>query len=295
MEIDLESVVERITDQVLSRLESQDAVGTPERWICDPLNDTHFVCRRCSPEELMREAPDRIGTLPFRDASGGSAAQVRLAASLASVIDHTLLKPDATPADIDRLCDEALEYRFKTVCVNAGYVRQAARRVEGSGVKVCAVVGFPLGATLSDVKQYEARRAIEEGAREIDMVIAIGMLKAGHHSYVEDDVRGVVHSTLAGVPVKVILETCLLTEEEKTVACRLARAAGAAFVKTSTGFSSGGATAHDVRLMRRTVGSSMGVKASGGVRDLATAMEMLRAGASRIGASASVAIVTGDE
>ncbi|MGE3165513.1 MAG: deoxyribose-phosphate aldolase [Planctomycetota bacterium] len=213
--------------------------------------------------------------------------------SLADFIDHTLLKPDATPADVEQLCHEAVQYRFKSVCVNSSHVRLASQVVGNSGVKVCAVVGFPLGATLSDVKAYETRRAIEEGATEIDMVLAIGMLKAGRHGYVAHDILEVVEAAGPRIVTKVILETCLLDEPQKVIACRLAKEAGASFVKTSTGFSSGGATADDVRLMRREVGAAMGVKASGGVRTTDDALLMLRSGASRIGASASVAIVTG--
>ncbi|MFN0058791.1 MAG: deoxyribose-phosphate aldolase [Planctomycetota bacterium] len=214
------------------------------------------------------------------------------------MIDHTLLKPDVTPQQIVALCEDASEHGFRTVCVNPCHVALAARelgrgRRGDSAPGVCAVVGFPLGATLSDVKAFEARRAVEEGATEIDMVLSIGLLKARRDGYVVADIAEVVRAVPRGMIVKVILETCLLTEEEKRQACRLAREAGAGFVKTSTGFSTGGATPADVRLMREEVGRALGVKASGGIRTEADAWTMVLNGATRIGASASVAIVSG--
>ncbi|MGE3885352.1 MAG: deoxyribose-phosphate aldolase [Vicinamibacterales bacterium] len=211
---------------------------------------------------------------------------------VAASIDHTLLKPDATAEDIDKLCREAAEWRFATVCVNPTWVARAAARLRGSGVGVCSVVGFPLGATTPDVKQYEARRAIFDGATEIDMVLNVGALKSGDVRLVSDDIRAVVSACAErGAVSKVILETALLTDEEKVTACTLAKAAGADFVKTSTGFGPGGATTADVALMRRVVGADMGVKASGGVRDLQQVRAMVAAGATRIGASAGVRIV----
>ncbi len=214
--------------------------------------------------------------------------------SLAGKIDHTLLKPEATEAEIRTLCEEARRHGFYSVCVNPANVALSAQQLAGSDVKVCTVVGFPLGATTSEVKAFETRDAIGNGAQEIDMVINVGALKSAQMDRVEADIRAVVEAA-AGVPVKVILETCLLTDDEKVVACKASKSAGAAFVKTSTGFSKGGATVADIRLMRQTVGPEMGVKASGGVRDLATAIAMVEAGATRLGASASVAIVTGAE
>lgn len=214
--------------------------------------------------------------------------------SLAGKIDHTLLKPEATEAEIRTLCEEARKHGFYSVCVNPANVALSAQQLAGSDVKVCTVVGFPLGATTSEVKAFETRDAIGNGAQEIDMVINVGALKSAQMDRVEADIRAVVEAA-AGVPVKVILETCLLTDDEKVVACKASKSAGAAFVKTSTGFSKGGATVADIRLMRQTVGPEMGVKASGGVRDLATAIAMVEAGATRLGASASVAIVTGAE
>ncbi len=212
----------------------------------------------------------------------------------ARAIDHTLLKPDATAAQIDTLCAEAAEHKFASVCVNGVWVRRCAELLAGSGVAVCTVVGFPLGAMAPEVKAYEARRAIEDGACEVDMVLSVGALKSGEDAFVEQDIRGLAETCHAlGAKLKVILETCLLTDEEKIRACRAAKRAGADFVKTSTGFSTGGATPEDVALMRRTVGPLMGVKASGGVRDAGDAKTMIAAGATRLGASASVAIVSG--
>jgi deoxyribose-phosphate aldolase len=212
---------------------------------------------------------------------------------LASYIDHTLLKPDATLAEIDQLCAEAMANRFASVCVNGSHVRRCAEILAGSGVLVCSVIGFPLGAAAPEIKVYEARRAIEDGACEIDMVLQVGALKSGDDEFVRRDIAGVAQVChRLGAKLKVILETALLTDAEKVRGCELARAAGADFVKTSTGFSKGGATAADVALMRRTVGPLLGVKASGGVRTTADARTMIEAGATRIGASASVAIVS---
>jgi deoxyribose-phosphate aldolase len=208
------------------------------------------------------------------------------------MIDHTLLKPDATRAEIEKLCREASEFHFATVCVNPAWVATAAALLRGTGVGVCSVVGFPLGATTADVKAYETRRAIFDGATEIDMVINVGALKSGDLRTVERDIEGVVESCRqCGVISKVIIEAALLTDEEKIAACSLSKAAGADFVKTSTGFAAGGATAADVALMRRVVGADMGVKAAGGVRDLEGLKAMVAAGATRVGASAGVKIV----
>jgi deoxyribose-phosphate aldolase len=208
------------------------------------------------------------------------------------MIDHTLLKPDATRTDIETLCREAADYRFASVCVNPTWVAACVRLLAGSSVTTCTVIGFPLGATTSDTKHFETRRAIFDGAREIDMVINIGALKSGDVRLVERDIEADTGPCReAGAISKVIIETALLTDDEKVTACTLAKAAGADFVKTSTGFASGGATAADVALMRRVVGSEMGVKASGGVRDFDGLKAMVAAGATRIGASAGVRIV----
>lgn len=214
--------------------------------------------------------------------------------TIAAMLDHTLLKPEATPAQIEKLCAEAAEYHFASVCVNPVYIPLAARLLKGTGVKVCCVVGFPLGAIAPEQKAAEAASCAAMGAEELDMVIHVGAAKAGDWALVQRDIEGVVKAA-AGHTVKVIIETCLLTDEEKVKACEAAKAAGADFVKTSTGFSTGGATTHDIALMRKTVGPEMGVKASGGIRDYETAMAMIEAGANRIGASAGIAIVAAAE
>jgi len=214
------------------------------------------------------------------------------APSIARLIDHTLLRPEATRADILQLCREALEYNFASVCVNAYWVPLAASQLAGSDVKVCTVVGFPLGATSTEAKVGETEAALRAGAREIDMVLNIGALRGDDDRAVEEEIALVAAAShRGGAIVKVILETCLLSDEQKIAACMLAKMAGADFVKTSTGFSSSGATVHDVELMRRAVGPDMGVKASGGIRTLDDLLKMLAAGATRIGASASVKIV----
>ena len=240
--------------------------------------------------------PDRVNAVMNAGACrvGVASGQGPSLANMAGYIDHTLLKADATLAEIDALCGDALEHQFASVCVNGVHVRRCAEILCGSTVKVCTVVGFPLGAVAPEVKVYEARRAIEDGASEIDMVMNIGALKSGDNDFVRRDVAGVAATCHAlGAKLKVILETCLLNDEEKARASRLCKEAGADFVKTSTGFSKGGATAHDVAIMRRAVGPTMGVKASGGVRDAEDLKAMVQAGATRIGASASVAIVSG--
>lgn len=208
-------------------------------------------------------------------------------------IDHTLLKADATQTEIEQLLAEAKQYEFASVCVNPSWVALAAKVLDGSPVKVCTVVGFPLGATTSAVKAFETKDALANGADEIDMVLPIGALKSGQYELVLADIQAVVEAA-AGHLVKVIIETCLLTEDEKIKACQLAKQAGADFVKTSTGFSTGGATVEDVTLMRRTVGSDLGVKASGGARTYADALAFIEAGANRIGASSGVAIMKGE-
>ncbi len=215
------------------------------------------------------------------------------ARELARRIDHTLLRPEATAADIDRVCAEAARHRFAAVCVNPVWVRRAAVNLEGSGVAVATVVGFPLGASAPEVKVFEARQALRDGAHEIDMVLQIGVLKGGEHDLVERDIAGVVAACReAGAVCKVILETALLTEDEKRTACRLAKAARADFVKTSTGFGPGGVTLDDVRLLRECVGPEMGVKAAGGIRTAVQARSLLAAGATRLGTSSGVSIVS---
>ncbi|MCL6587090.1 MAG: deoxyribose-phosphate aldolase [Anoxybacillus sp.] len=213
--------------------------------------------------------------------------------NIAKMIDHTLLKANTTKAQIVQLCEEAKEYGFASVCVNPTWVATAAELLKGTDVKVCTVIGFPLGANTPETKAFETKDAIEKGATEVDMVINIGALKDGDDELVERDIRAVVEAAKGKALVKVIIETCLLTEEEKVRACRLAVQAGADYVKTSTGFSTGGATVEDIALMRKTVGPNIGVKASGGVRDLQGAEGMIEAGATRIGTSSGVTIVQG--
>lgn len=254
------------------------------------IRDIEAAAAELSGEDVQRIAA-RVKQLL---AGGGNAGRpVIPPAELATLIDHTLLRPDATRADVETLCREAIQHGFFSVCVNPAHVPLAASLVRGTPVKVCAVVGFPLGAQTSEIKALEARRAIREGAREIDMVINIGALKGGDDELVRRDIRAVVEACKDGRALcKVILETALLTDEEKVRACELSMRAGADFVKTSTGFSSGGATVEDIALMARTVAPRrLGVKASGGVRTYADAVRMLEAGATRIGSSSSVKIV----
>jgi deoxyribose-phosphate aldolase len=274
---DLQRLVEIITEEVMNA--QRRAASAPAQCAC------HAVLYDCCPDRLqgvLDAGASRIGL----HATGGAAG------SVAGMIDHTLLKPDATRQDIEKLCREAAQFHFATVCVNPGWVALAAQLLRGSGVGVCSVVGFPLGATTADVKHYETRRAIFDGASEIDMVINIGALKSGDLTVVERDIAAVVGPCReANVVSKVIIEVALLNDDEKIAACTLAKAVGADFVKTSTGFASGGATAADVALMRRVVGADMGVKAAGGVRDYEGLKAMVAAGATRVGASAGVRIV----
>lgn len=211
--------------------------------------------------------------------------------NIAKYIDHTILKSEATIEDVKRLCREAKEYNFASVCVNGHYAKLVSRELLGSEIKTCVVVGFPLGAMTKEVKAFETNNAIENGASEIDMVINIGALKDKNYDLVKEDIEEVVNTAKGKAIVKVIIETCLLTDEEKIKACEICKEAKADFVKTSTGFSSGGATKEDIELMRKSVGEGLGVKASGGIRDYKTAIEMVNAGASRIGSSNSIIIV----
>ncbi|MEZ5289196.1 MAG: deoxyribose-phosphate aldolase [Vicinamibacterales bacterium] len=270
--------IRRVVELILEELVAAGAVA-PARCAC------HGFTYECCPDRVRGVLDAGASRLGVHASSGGDGG-------VAAMIDHTLLKADASASEIDQLCREAAEWRFATVCVNPTWVARAARQLRGLGVGVCSVVGFPLGATTPDVKQFEARRAIFDGAGEIDMVLNVGALRSGDVRLVADDIGDVVAACApCGVVSKVILETALLTDEEKVTACTLARAAGADFVKTSTGFGPGGATAADVALMRRVVGDAMGVKASGGVRDLQQVQAMVAAGATRIGASAGVRIV----
>jgi len=245
----------------------------------------HAVREDCCPTRLQTVIDAGAARLGFHAAAGA-------ASGVAGLIDHTLLKPDATRQEIEKLCREAAEFKFATVCVNPAWVATCATLLRGTSVGVCSVVGFPLGATLADVKQFETHRVIFDGAREVDMVINIGALKSGDLRTVEKDIEAVTGPCrAAGAVSKVIIEAAYLTDDEKISACSLAKAAGADFVKTSTGFGPGGATVADVELMRRIVGAEMGVKAAGGVRDLEGLKAMIAAGASRVGASAGVRIV----
>lgn len=281
-----EQLIERLVDEVVRRVtaEAVRPALTGSATACG--------CPSATAEATETAARALLGTGACR--VGCTDAKSLRCEDLAPYIDHTLLKPGATESEIEKLCDEARRYRFASVCVNTSYTELCARLLAGSGVMVCSVVGFPLGAMSTEAKAFETRDAIRHGADEVDMVINVGKLKSGDFAYVCDDIRAVVQAA-AGRTVKVIIETALLTDEEKVAACVLAKAAGAHFVKTSTGFGPGGATAADVALMRRTVGDRMGVKASGGIRDCQTAIQMVESGATRIGASASVAIVKGQE
>lgn len=277
-EYTLEQLVDLITDEVLRRY------GEAVCEACHPCNG-HCVAH--NPEAARAILNAGAERLSARLGVG------HVASDLARYIDHTLLKPDATEADIRRLCAEARQYRFAAVCVNPTWVALCRELLAGTEVAVCTVVGFPLGATLPEVKAYETQRSIEHGAREVDMVMNIGRLKSKQYLQVEEDIAAVVQVAHShGVTVKVIIEAALLTDEEKVEACVLAKAAGADYVKTSTGFGPGGATVEDVALMRRVVGADVGVKAAGGIRTAETARQMIAAGATRIGASAGVKIVT---
>lgn len=238
--------------------------------------------------------PGRAADRPEKTQAGTPEKAVSKYQNFARIIDHTLLKPEATSEQITQLCAEARQYHFASVCINPVWVPLAAQLLQDSDVKVCTVIGFPLGANDPEVKAFEAEHAISQGAAEVDMVIQIGALKARNLDLVTRDIRGVVQTAHArNALVKVILETVLLSDEEKTLACIISREAQADFVKTSTGFAGGGATVHDVALMRQVVGTEMGVKASGGVRTFEDVEKMVRAGANRIGASAGVKIIQG--
>jgi deoxyribose-phosphate aldolase len=273
--------LQRVIDVIVEELAASGPRGSVSGTRCP----CHSVLSDCCPDRL-RGVLDAGATRVGLHAIGGAPA------GIASMIDHTLLKPDATRQNIEELCREAAQFRFATVCVNPVWVALSARLLAGSGVGVCSVVGFPLGATTPDVKEYETRRAIFDGAREIDMVINVGALKSGDLRVVERDIEAVTTPCReCGALSKVIIEAALLTDDEKVTACTLAKAASADYVKTSTGFGPGGATAADVALMRRVVGAEMGVKAAGGVRDLDGLKAMIAAGATRVGASAGVKIV----
>ncbi|HPI38413.1 MAG TPA: deoxyribose-phosphate aldolase [Ignavibacteriaceae bacterium] len=280
------SLIQKVVSQVFLEKSLRDFYhkeDTCKGW------ETNVITQPSAVKNIVDVGADRISA---GIGIGGSLSDI----SLARMIDHTLLKPDATEKEVTKLCEEARKYHFASVCVNPGFVSLCSSLLKGSDVKVCTVIGFPLGATTTEVKRLEAEQAIANGATEIDMVINIGELKSGKTDYVFNDVRQVVLAAKKSLVVcKVILETALLTDEEKIKACLICKDAGADFVKTSTGFSKGGATVGDVALMRLVVGSAVGVKASGGIRTKEDAEAMIASGADRIGASASVKIVLGEE
>jgi deoxyribose-phosphate aldolase len=284
----IETLIEIIAREVLISVMEQKELGQqPAGAYCQ---------YECSDEVCVHTCFDNAGQVVSAGAERltSTLGIIPKDLNLAGTIDHTLLKPDATPDQIAQLCFEARKHNFASVCVNPGWVELCAKLLQGSPVKVCTVIGFPLGATAPEVKVYETGNAIDHGATEIDMVINIGALKARDLELVARDIRGVVlASHERGAIVKVIIETSLLTDEDKVIACLVSKEAGADFVKTSTGFSGGGATVHDIELMRRVVGPAMGVKASGGVRTFEDADAMIKAGATRIGASAGIKIVQG--
>src|SRR6266508_1815665 len=284
----VEQLVEIITHEVLAAMAEEEArLGTPDG----------FQCKfDCAEQLCVRVCTDRMGNVVNAGAERltSTLGVIPQDMNLARMIDHTLLKPDATQQEIAQLCFEARKYGFASVCVNPTWVSLCAELLKGSSAKVCTVIGFPLGATASETKAFETENAIRQGATEIDMVINIGALKARDLELVAKDIRGVVNTAHPrSAIVKVIIETVLLNDEDKTIACLLSKEAGADFVKTSTGCAGGGATVHDVELMRKTVGPQMGVKASGGVRTFEDAESMIKAGATRIGASAGVKILQG--
>lgn len=279
------SDISRIINQVFLEKTLRDFYcqdGSCKGWEVDVLTRKETV------KQIVDAGAERI-------AAGIGVGETLPDKNIAGYIDHTLLKPDATPAEVITLCEEARKFNFASVCINPGYVPLAAELLKGSRVKVCTVVGFPLGSTTTEVKRFETEQAIQNGATEIDMVINVGRLKQGEYGYVFNDVQQVVLAAKnKRVLTKVILETSLLTDEEKVKACMICKDAGANFVKTSTGFSKGGATVGDIALMRMVVGSTLGVKASGGIRTREDADAMIASGADRIGASASVKIVSGE-
>jgi len=278
-EATLERIIEQITHQVLLLLHETSREGSSTS-APEPMSAGNYV-ERVQP--VVSAGADRIAsTLGVMPTDG----------SLAHMIDHTLLKPDATQDQIAQLCYEAKKHGFASVCVNPAYVKLCAQLLKGSDIPVCTVVGFPLGATPTEVKGFEAQQAIREGAAEVDMVVNVGALKSRDYELAERDIASVARACRAGGAIlKVIIEAALLTDEEKVVACQLAKVAGADFVKTSTGFGPGGATPEDVALMRRVVGPTMGIKAAGGIRTFEAVQKMIAAGATRIGASASIRIM----
>ena len=282
--ITVERLVEQITRQVLILLAEEETSPQPgDNGTCsDCIGECVTQC-----QEKIQQVVD-AGAARLTSTLGN----VDIGTDVAKLIDHTLLKPDATQDQIAQLCYEARKFGFAAVCVNPTHVKLCSQLLEGTQVHVCTVVGFPLGATPPEVKAYEAQQAIDDGATEVDMVINIGALRSKDYALVERDIAMVARACHAGAAIlKVIIEAALLSDEDKVIACQLSKAAGADYVKTSTGFGPGGATAHDVALMRRAVGPELGVKAAGGIKNLADAKEMVAAGATRIGASAGIKIL----
>jgi len=282
--VTVERLVEQITRQVLILLAEEETSTLPgDNGTCsDCIGECVTKCQTKIQQVVDAGASRLTSTL----------GNVDIGVDVAKLIDHTLLKPDATQDQIAQLCYEARKFGFAAVCVNPTHVKLCSQLLQGTQVHVCTVVGFPLGATPPEVKAYETQQAIDDGATEVDMVINIGALKSKDYALVERDIAMVARACHAGGAIlKVIIEAALLTDEDKVIACQLAKAAGADYVKTSTGFGPGGATAHDVALMRRAVGPELGVKAAGGIKNLADAREMVAAGATRIGASAGIKIV----
>ena len=279
-------------DRIINEILQEKLKGKHEHTCCKDGVCSDNLCVVHNKEgvrNIVQNGASRITTGVGVEAAGG------VEADLAGMIDHTLLKPEATVAEIEKLCSEAKKYGFASVCINPSYVSLCAKLLKGTEVKVCTVIGFPLGATSTASKTFETEQAIRDGAQEVDMVMNVGMLKSGEFEYVENDIFAVVSTAKRyRMLSKVIIETGFLTDEEKIKACILAKRAGADFVKTSTGFGKGGATVGDIALMRRVVGTAMGVKASGGVRSREDALAMVASGADRIGASASVKIVSGE-
>lgn len=275
--MDQEAIVEAVTREVLSAL-------TGEAW------DHYLACIGDCAAHSSDKVRDVVAAGASRISYNGSGADVPT--DLAGYIDHTLLRADASAAEVDRMCDEAIRFKFASVCVNPTWVRRVADNLRGTDVLTCSVIGFPSGAHTAEIKAMEARRAVREGAREIDMVVNVGAIKSGDWAAVEKDITGVADAAReAGAICKVIIEAALLNDEEKVVTSRIARKAKAHYVKTSTGFGPGGATVYDVALMREAVGPDMGVKASGGIKTAQDAKDMIAAGATRIGASAGIEII----
>jgi deoxyribose-phosphate aldolase len=281
-----EELIERITKEVLLRLQPTPAAPVRTEEVC-------FTCVGCG--QCVTRRPGAVAALIDAGAARVSSTigATPRQAGVASLLDHTLLKPDASYDDVKKLCDEAVKHGFAAVCVQPCHIRLVSERLDraGSRVKACSVAGFPHGSNRSDTKAFEARKAVSDGAREVDMVVNVGALKSGDYRYVENDIRGVVEACGRGVVTKVILETGYLNDEEIIKGCALAKAAGANYVKTSTGFGPRGASVEDIRLMRKVVGEEMGVKAAGGIRTAEDVKKMVEAGATRIGTSASIKII----